>query len=79
MQKSRSNLVAAAIRSTAISTASQTVATLAQPKTIAAPQGQTGKVTGGAPTNDIINISSRAGRFGQYDGERRSAHVGRIN
>ncbi|HAZ8269818.1 TPA: DNA circularization protein [Citrobacter koseri] len=60
VQKARSNMIAAVIRSSAISTASQAVSTLAQPKTIAAPQGQAGKITGGAASNDIINISHPA-------------------
>ncbi|HHA1437523.1 TPA: DNA circularization protein [Enterobacter hormaechei subsp. hoffmannii] len=63
VQKARSNMIAAVIRSTAISTASQAVSTLAQPKTIAAPQGQAGRisgVSGGVPGNDIINISHPA-------------------
>lgn len=63
VQKARSNMIAAVIRSTAISTAAQTVSTLAQPKTIAAPQGQAGRissVSSGIPGNDIINISHPA-------------------
>lgn len=60
VQKARSNMIAAVIRSSAISTAAQAVSTLAQPKTIAAPQGQAGKITGGAASNDIINISHPA-------------------
>ncbi|RDT62496.1 DNA circularization protein, partial [Klebsiella pneumoniae] len=63
VQKARSNMIAAVIRSTAISTASQAVSTLAQPKTIAAPQGQAGRisgVSGGVPGNDIINITHPA-------------------
>ncbi|WP_336212037.1 DNA circularization protein [Enterobacter sp. P82] len=60
VQKARSNMIASVIRSSAISTASQAVSTLAQPKTIAAPQGQAGKISGGAASNDIINISHPA-------------------
>ncbi|EPK6614876.1 DNA circularization protein [Enterobacter cloacae] len=59
VQKARSNMIASVIRSSAISTASQAVSTLAQPKTIAVPQGH-GKITGGAASNDIINISHPA-------------------
>jgi len=60
VQKARSNMIAAVIRTTAISTASQTISTLAQPKTITPPQGQAGTITGSTASNDIINISHPA-------------------